>query len=155
MITSCSYKLYVTENIAGRKELKNKKFEKKFNVQMLEEIDVNKIYCHHYEATDIAYTNYSYLRLFSGGQYAMFYESTSEIPNLNDLENANHVGYYIIENGYLKLETPTGNGNTFAYRVVNKFRIENDTLTEYNNGINNRNFIGKSVSGLLNVKPNW
>jgi hypothetical protein len=60
---SCSYKLYVTENIAGRKELKSKNFDKKFNSEMLKEIDENKIYFHLYEATDIVYKNYSYLRL--------------------------------------------------------------------------------------------
>lgn len=138
-----------------RKELKSKKFDKKFDVEMLNEIDENKIYFHLYEAKDINYKNYSYLRLFSNGKYAMFYESSKNIPNLNDLDNANHVGYYIIENGNLKLETPTGNGNTFGYRIINKFRIKNDTLVEYDNRIGNRNFIGKYVSGLLNVEPNW
>jgi hypothetical protein len=155
LMISCSYKLYVTENIAGRKELKSKNFDKKFNSEMLKEIDENKIYFHLYEATDIVYKNYSYLRLFPKGQYAMFYENTNNVPNLNELENANHVGYYIVENGNLKLETPTGNGNTFGYRIVNKFRIKNDTLVEYDNRISNRNFVGKVVSELLNVEPDW
>jgi hypothetical protein len=152
---SCSYKLWVTENISGRKELKNKNFDEKFNTEMLNEVDENKIYFHFYESKVIAYKNYSYLRLFPNGKYAMFYESDNKIPNLNDLGNANHVGYYIVDNGNLKLETPTGNGNTFGYRIINKFRIKNDTLVEYDNRISNRNFIGKSVAELINVEPDW
>lgn len=151
-LTSCNYKLYVNENENGRRELKKKSFENKFERNMSNKIDFKNIYSEYSSASNAKYT---YLRLFATGQYAMFYQKTDDLSNLNKLENASHVGYYIIDKDVLKLETPTGNGNTFGYRIVKTYQIKNDTLVEYGSRIPNDTLVKRYIPSILNVTPDW
>ena len=155
LLVSCSYKLYVEENKDGRRVLKTKKFADRFEQNMLNEFDYEKIYFNFYESNAGAYKLYSYLRLFPKGQYAMFYGKTDSMPNLNLIKKAHHVGYYIINNNVLELETPTGNGNTFGYRIIKKYRIQNDSLIEFESRLQNDTLIGIYYSEIKTVEPDW
>ena len=54
--------------------------------------------------------------------------------NINDLNKAVFVGYYIIKNDKLILETPTGNFNTAHYRVLWNFELQNGILKRKERG---------------------
>lgn len=112
-----SYTRSVEENRFARKELREKKFKTKFREEMSRKINSEYCYVSYYESSHPSSNFYSYLLLFKNGQYANFTSRDEEI-DLRDLDRANYIGYYIIENDVLKLETPTGNINTKSYRVI-------------------------------------
>ncbi len=118
---------------------------------MSKKIDLENCYYNYYEDSQINYKRYSYLRFFKNGQYAYFTSNENNIDK-NNIEKANHVGYYIIENNILKLETPTGNFNTKSYKVIWEFNIEKNILKQKKT---KAEFEIKKVSGLISVAPNW
>ena len=144
-----SYKISVIENNFGRKELKKKTFKQKFLPEMSNKIDVENCYYNHYENSQTKIN--SFLRLFKNGQYAYFTSFESNI-DLNDLDKANYVGYYIVEDNILKLETPTGNLNTPSYRVIWEFEIKKGVLKNKKADLE---FEIKKNTGLIEVEPNW
>ena len=146
-----SYENSVTENSFGRKELKKKKFKENFTSEMSEKINLENCYYNFYENSQIKYKRYSFLRFFKNGQYAYFTSSENNI-DINNIEKANHVGYYIVENNIIKLETPTGNFNSKSYKVIWKFNIEKNILKEEKTKLE---FEIKKISELKNVKPDW
>lgn len=149
------YEKYVLINNYGRKELVKKKYQTKFDTQMLNQIDIKKVYYSYYEDKSINWFSHEFLRLFPNGQYAMFHGKKihSDIRNLN---KASHIGYYIIEKGILKLETPTGNFNTARFRVIKKYKIDKHKLIESKkNGTIPDTLIGKNIDILLSDSPDW
>jgi hypothetical protein len=146
-----SYENSVSENSFGRKELKKKNFKEIFTSEMSKKINLENCYYNYYENSQINYKRYSYLRFFKNGQYAYFTSNENNIDT-NNIEKANHVGYYIVENNILELETPTGNFNTKSYKVIWKFTIEKNILKQKKT---KAEFEVKKVSGLISVTPNW
>ncbi|RZL40816.1 MAG: hypothetical protein EOP00_26060 [Pedobacter sp.] len=145
---------YVEKNEHGRRELKTKKYKEKFRSRMADRIICDSVYYNYYEDDKINYFNHSYLRLFKTGQFAYF-TSSSKGVDLNNLCSANFVGYYVVENNSLQLETPTGNFNTAHFRVIWSARINKDTLVFsklYNRG---EFLIDKSAVIDNTVKPDW
>ena len=116
---------------------------------MSHKIDVENCYYNHYENSKT--TINSFLRLFKNGQYAYFTSFESNI-DLNNLDKANYVGYYIVEDNILKLETPTGNLNTPSYRVIWEFEIKNGGLKNRKSDLD---YEIKKIDGLIDVEPNW
>ena len=154
-LTSCSYKLYVKENESGRRELKTKKFANKFEPSMLNDFDYEKIYYSYYEDKSIKFITHTYLRFFPDGQYAMFYEKSDKNVELNNLAAASHAGYYVVNENVLKLETPTGNGNTLGYRIIQNYHIKNDSLIQFKSKRGNDTLIQRDFPAILNVSPDW
>ena len=144
-----SYNNSVTENSFARKELKKKKFKEKFVPEMGEKIDFKNCYYNYSEYSQRKI--HSYLRLFKNGQYAYF-TSNEENIDLNELNKANYVGYYIVEDNILKLETPTGNLNTPSYRVIWEFAIKNGVLKNKKSELE---YEIKKNANLTEVEPNW
>ena len=152
------YDKYVEINVDGRKELKKKKFKERFKTEMAEIINCNDVYYNYYEDQQINYKKHRYLLLYKTGQFAYFSSDLKDI-NINDLNKANFVGYYIIKDKKLILETPTGNFNTAHYRVLWNFNIENELLIRKERGIN-RQFkdefkIDKEINLIRKSKPDW
>ena len=69
------------------------------------------------------------MRFFKNGQYAYFTSNKNNIDT-NNIEKANHVRYYIVEDNILELATLTENFNTNSYKVIWKFTIEKNILKE-------------------------
>jgi putative methionine-R-sulfoxide reductase with GAF domain len=92
------------------------------------------------------------LRLFKNGQYAYFASNKNDI-DINKLDRASYVGYYIVEDNILKLETPTGNINTKSYRIIWDFEIENNGTLK-NKKSNLEYEIIKDIS-LMKIEPDW
>ena len=116
---------------------------------MNKKIDVKNCYYNYYENSQTK--THSFLRLFKNGQYAYFTSFESNI-DLNELDKANYVGYYIVQDNILKLETPTGNLNTPSYRVIWEFEIKNGVLKNKKADLE---FEIKKNAGLIEVEPNW
>lgn len=160
--TSCEiirgYDAYVYKNQYGRRELKQKKFKNKFSQEMSKGLVFDKLYYNYYEDSSINYKRHSYLRLFPSGQYAVFGDTIKEI-DINDLDKAGFVGYYIVKkDSLLELETPQGNFNTESYRVISKYRIKPLGLERKKK----RDIFSEEWFTLeenkdldLSVKPNW
>lgn len=149
------YDKYVRKNENGRKELVNKKFKDKFKSEMINGFDLKTVYRNFYQDKLNSYKRYSYLRFFKDGQYACFVGENDNV-DLNQLEKANHVGYYIIDDGILKLETPTGNFNTSSFRVINKYKIEDNKLLQIKSDRGNLVYEKHEMdSPILNEKANW
>lgn len=149
------YKKYIYTNENGRRELMNKKFKDKFKTEMLNGVGLKNTYRMFYENKSIAYKKYSYLRFFKNGQYAYFVSKNDDI-DLNLIDKANHVGYFIIDKGILKLETPTGNFNTRSFRVINKYKIEDNKLIQIKSYGGNLIYQSYDTDKIfLNQNPNW
>ncbi len=147
-----SYTKSVTENEFARKELKKKAFKAKFRPEMTTPIDTQNCYYSYYEIPERNSKGYFYLRLFNNGQYAYFAGHSDDI-DLNDLNRANIVGYYLVENEILKLETPTGNINTNSYRIIWEFEIQNDkSLTNQKSHLQ---YAIKRDLNLVQIEPDW
>ncbi len=117
---------------------------------MNKKIDFKNCYHNYYQ--DSQRKIHSFLRLFKNGQYAYFTNIEGNIIDLNELDKANYVGYYIVEDNILKLETPTGNLNTPSYRVIWEFEIKNSGLK------NRKSYLEyeiKKIDSLIDVEPNW
>src|SRR5690606_14851082 len=152
------YDTYVDTNYYGGRELKNKKFKKKFSKEMSEKLVFDKVYYNYYENENIDYKRHHYLRFFPTGQYAFYTSPTNDI-DVNNLFLAACVGYYNVKkDNFLELETPTGNFNTPSYRVNWKYKITPDGSLERNKKRANypEKFILTEVESLnLNAKPYW
>lgn len=118
---------------------------------MNKQIDIENCYYNFYENSQANYKMYCYLRLFKDGQYAYF-SSYNDTIDINNLDKANYVGYYIVENNILKLETPTGNINTKSYRVIWEFEIKNGTLKNKKSKLE---FEITKKNALTKVSPDW
>lgn len=145
-----SYENSVIENNYARKELKKKTFKQKFLPEMSNKIDIENCYYNYYQ--DSQRKIHSYLRLFKNGQFAYFTNIEGNIIDLNELDKANYVGYYIVEDNILKLETPTGNLNTPSYRVIWEFEIKNGGLKNRKSDLE---YEIKKIDSLIDVEPNW
>ena len=117
---------------------------------MNKKIDFKNCYYNYYENPQTKM--HSFLGLFKNGQYAYFTNIEGNIIDLNELNKANYVGYYIVEENILKLETPTGNLNTPSYRVIWEFEIKNGVLK---NKKSNLEYENKKIDGLIEVEPDW
>ena len=117
---------------------------------MNKKIDFKNCYYNYYENSQTKM--HSFLRLFKNGQYAYFTIIEGNSIDLNELEKANYVGYYIVEDNILKLETPTGNLNTPSFRVIWEFEIKNGVLKNKKADLE---FEIKKNAGLKEVEPNW
>ncbi|WOI23495.1 hypothetical protein [Nonlabens ulvanivorans] len=149
------YEKYVLINNYGRKELVKKKYQTKFDTQMLNQIDIKKVYYNYYEDKSINWFYHEFLRLFPNGQYAIFHGKKEELE-IRNLNKASHIGYYIVEKGILKLETPTGNFNTARFRVIKKYKIDNYKLIEFKKaGMTQDTLIGENIDILLSDTPDW
>lgn len=153
------YDAYVDTNYYGGRELKNKKFKKKFSKEMSEKLVFDKVYYNYYEDESIDYKRHHYLRFFPTGQYA-FYTSPTKDIDINNLFTAACVGYYIVKkDNLLELETPTGNFNTASFRVIWKYKIKPDGLEKKRkNKMDNypeRFTLEESKDLDLEVQPNW
>jgi hypothetical protein len=152
------YDKYVEVNVDGRKELKNKRFKEKFKPEMAENINCIDVYYNYYEDKQINYARHNYLIFYKTGHYAYFSTESKDI-NLDDLNKANFVGYYIVKDNKLKLETPTGNFNTAHYRVFWNFNVDNEILNRQESGVNrqfkNEFKIDKDIKLSRKSKPNW
>jgi hypothetical protein len=128
LVTGCGiingYDHYVYENAFGRRELKEKKFKKKFKPEMT--LVANQVYYSYYENPQINYIMHQYLQLYKTGQYA-YYVNDKPLDYL-DSAKATHVGYYTFKDNALKLETGAGNFNTGSYRVIWDFKKIGATL---------------------------
>lgn len=118
---------------------------------MNKQIDIENCYYNFYENSQANYKMYCYLRLFKDGQYAYF-ASYNDTIDINNLDKASYVGYYIVENNILKLETPTGNINTKSYRVIWEFEIKNGTLKNKKSKLE---FEITKKNALIKVAPDW
>ena len=81
------------------------------------------------------------------------------IEDLDNLNKANFVGYYIINENNLVLETPTGNFNTAHYRVLWNFVLNGNTLVRNEKGIYKQlseEFVTDDTIVVdRSLKPNW
>lgn len=152
-ITSC-YNSVVASNQYGRKELIHKNYSKKFNNGMETKIDTASVYYRYYENNSIDYKIYTYLRFFSKGQYACFISESDSIIDINNLDKASHIGYYIMNDNTLELETPTGNFNTRSFRVIWDFEISKSGNL-LRKGKFPATYIKSKNIDLKPVKPNW
>ena len=152
------YDKYVEINVDGRKELKKNKFKEKFKPEMAEKINCENVYYSYYEDLSIDYIRHKYLIFYTTGQFAYFSTEVNE-TNINDLNKAVFVGYYIIKNDKLILETPTGNFNTAHYRVLWNFELQNGILKRKERGTKKQfkeEFkISKAITVNRKYKPNW
>ena len=153
MATGC-YTSRVSNNKFGREELKTKRYSKQFKEGMNAKIDTTCVYYRYYENSLINYKQYAYLRFLSKGKYAYFIGTTDSIIDVNNLNMASHVGYYIIKNNIVKLETPTGNFNTADYRVIWKFTVSDDGELIEKNGLK-RVYEKVGNISLKHVNPDW
>jgi len=114
---------------------------------------INSEYCYlsYYEGSGQRSSFYDYLLLFKSGQYAIFTSRDKEI-DLSNLDRANYIGYYIVENDVLTLETPTGNINTKSYRVIWEFEIRDSILKNKKSKFEYK--LAKDIS-IANIEPNW
>ena len=151
--TSC-YNSRITNNYFGRKELKTKRYPKQFKEGMDAKIDTKSIYYRYYEDSLINYKQYAYLRFLSNGKYAYFISTTDSIIDINNLNIASHVGYYITKNNIIKLETPTGNFNTPSYRIIWEFSISDDGKLIEKGGLKRIYHKAHNIS-LKYVNPDW
>lgn len=149
------YDKYVEINVEGRKELKKNKFKEKFKLEMAEKINCENVYYSYYENLSINYIRHNYLIFYTTGQFAYFSTEVNE-PNINNLNKAIFVGYYIIKNDKLILETPTGNFNTAHYRVLWNFELQNGILKrkEINKQFKEEFKIEKQITLNRKYKPN-
>lgn len=145
------YDHYVETNIYGREELKKKQFKDKFKKEMSQKIIFDKVYHNFYQNSTINLHYHTYIRLFKTGQFAIF---SSEINNINidEIFQARIVGYYIVENGILKLESPAGNFRTGNYKIIRKYIIGQNSLKEH--GRETKHIFKKEYKIEENVKVN-
>lgn len=152
------YDNYVEINFEGRKELKKKKFKDEFKPEMADKINCEAVYHSLYENQIDKTTKHLFLIFYKTGQFAYFV-SESKNANLDNLNKANFVGYYIINENNLVLETPTGNFNTAHYRVLWNFVLNGNTLVRNEKGIYKQlseEFVTDDTIVIdRSLKPNW
>ncbi|MBP6575693.1 MAG: hypothetical protein KA796_02440 [Chryseobacterium sp.] len=152
------YDNYVEINLEGRKELKKKKFKDEFKPEMADKINCEAVYHSLYENQIDKTTKHLFLIFYKTGQFAYFV-SESKNANLDNLNKANFVGYYIINENNLVLETPTGNFNTAHYRVLWNFVLNGNTLVRNEKGIYKQlseEFVTDDTIVVdRSLKPNW
>jgi hypothetical protein len=153
-MASC-HSTYVLTNQYGRQELKNKRYKEQFKYEMLAAIDTAALYFEHYKSNTSDYCSYSYLRFFSKGQYAYFTSSTDSVQDTNNLAKAKHVGYFIVKDNVIILETPTGNFNTRSYNVKWEFIITEDGKLNLQNKFLDRTFNKADGKDLKPIIPDW
>jgi hypothetical protein len=162
VLTSClggiyemlrGYDKYVFTNSYGRKELQVKKFKEEFTADMAEVINCNMLYYSYYQHQE--YKRHAYLIFYKTGQYAYFASVSGEISVFDDLNKAQFIGYYIVKDHQLILETPTGNFNTYSYRLLWNFTIQNKTLKRQGDRFNEEFKISEKMDLTINKIPNW
>ena len=154
IIVSSCYTSHVSTNRFGREELKTKRYKKQFKEGMEVKIDTTCVYYCYYENSSINYRQYAYLRFLNKGKYAYFISTTDSIIDINNLNIASHVGYYLTNDNTLKLETPTGNFNTSSYRVIWTFTISNDGKLIQKDNFKNVYSKVQNIN-LKPVNPDW
>ena len=145
---------YVIKNNNGREELIKKKYQSKFEPAMADALFCDKVYYNYYENSNIGYINHSFLRFFKTGQFAYFYSESGNV-DVNDINHASFVGYYVTEGNIVKLETPKGNFNTAHFRMVWKYSISDDKLHLISSKHGNIEFAVRDSIVVVDVKPNW
>ena len=116
------YDYYVFTNDNGRSELKEKEYKNAFKEGMTKNLIFDKIYYGNYRSYPSWSIKHMYLRLFPTGQF-IYYWSPTVITDPNNLNRPSYVGYYIVTDNVLKLETGAGNFNTESYRMIWQYNI--------------------------------